>query len=405
MSNHHLAVSTIDQPPQFAISGSCPLYTNTSVLRKKAHDYAEETRAIILRGVLRKEATKPIDRRITKSTFELSSQFQTKLQDPHRFQITKPRGFPSINKSDRTLVGTTESIKKKSVKFTDQSSDFIGQKPITRSYYDLDRKHCDLVQSMLDGSDPDLSLSMDRFRQSSNDKKYSPQMRSSILFYTSSQKNPVILPNIDDAFSLVRNVDSLLESPKIDEFDRNDFNFFKDLRRLCEYENIHQKNIISSISRDLGAIHTENVGSISDDELLQMIYSLMIHIGGKILVNEEITKELLSVYDNEVGSCGNRELVLKMKVCTQKISKSDYIDLKTIIGHIRRIAIVYGYHKSVSGLSSLLSDMIFSTENSTKDYLDSSPSQLYEIIFKSNGPQTQLSAILELILYYYNIFF
>lgn len=405
MSHHNLAVSTINQPPQFSIIGSNSLYTDTSVLRKKAQDYAEETRAILLKGVLRKDATKPIDRRLTKSVLELSSQFQIKPRASHRFQITKPRGLPSINKSDRTLVGTTDSIKKKTVKFADESSNINDQKPITRSYYDLDRKHCDFVQSMLDGSDPDLSLSMARFRQSSNDKKYSPQMRSSLLFYTSSQKNPVILPSIEDVLSLVRKVDNPMETPKIDEFDKNDFNFFKDLRRLCDYESVHQKNIISSITRDVGSFRTENVGSISDDELLQMVYSLMIHIGDKILINDEITKELVSIYDTGIGSCGNRQLVLRLKSCAQNMSKIEFIDLKTIIGHIRRIAIVYSYQKSVRGISNLLSDFIFSTENSNEECLNASPSQLYEIIFKRNGPQSQLSAMLELILYYYNIFF
>lgn len=407
MSNHDLLVSVNDH---LVMSDS--LYTDSSLLRKKAHDYAEETRAMLLKGIAKKEITKPIDRR--QSAIQVSYRQKSLALPKHK--VPSPIRLPSIIKSDQTLVGTTESIRNKAVmfdgqinpnQFADSDNQFAhSDSMVTRSLYELDGKHCDHVQSILDGSDPDISMSMDRFRKPSNEKKYSPKMKSSILFYTSSQKTPVILPSIDRCLSLDRRADgNWVAIPTIDEFDRNSFNFFKDLSRLCEYEHIHQQNIMSSITRGLNAIHTENVGSITDDELLQMIYNLMMHVDGKILVNDVITKDMWGVFENLYGSCGNRELALQLKVCAQKISKSEYIDLKAIIGHIRRIAVVYGYYKSVGGLSSLFSEFIFSTEKSNDDYMHLSPIQLNEIIFKKNGPQTQLSAILELILYYYNIIF
>jgi hypothetical protein len=407
MSLHNLI--NINQPSHFLHAAG---HSDANALRKKAVVYAEETRAMLLKGVVRKDPTKPMDRPVVGSSFEISKPFQLiKSQDrmlepvqiktpKHRFEVTKPRSFlPAINKSDKTLITCSYNELAK-------HEEEIGKNRLTKSFYELDRQHCASVQSTLDGDDPDISLSMDRCRKASSEKKKIPIFHSSVLLYTSDQKTPATVVPDEELSSLGDKVDYQITAPEFQEFSGNKFSFYKDFTRLYEFENVHQKNLISLLTRSLDNIHEDNVGSISDDELLQMIHSLMVHIGGKVLINDEITNELLTVYKTGIESAPNqRELALQLRFCLRNFPKNDLISLKAIIGHIRRIAIVYGYYKCVGTLSSLFSELIFSTQSPEGEFIDATPSELYEIIFKRNGPQTQLSGMLELVIKYYNIFF
>jgi hypothetical protein len=396
----------ITQSSQFLNSAN---HKDTDAFRKKAMIYAEETRTMLLEGVARKEPIKPINRRLIRSSFEISQPFQLKKEsaqikqqkNQHRFEITKPRSFlPAVAKSDHTLASSYTELK---------SEKATGKGCLTQSFYELDKLHCASVESTLDGHDPDISLSMKTLKQYPSSKQL-PELRSSLLLYTSYQKTPaVVVPDLDPftpSEDQVRNVDYQILAPKFKEFSGNKISFYKDFSRLCEYENVHQKNLISLITRSLDAIHVNNLGSISDDEVLQMVHSLIIHIGDKALVNDEITKALLAEYEKGIASAPDqRELALQLRFCTASLPRKELIPFKAIIGHIRRIAIVYGYHKSVRNLCNLFAELIFSPAHAAGEFLDAAPSELYEIIFKRNGPQTQLSAILELILCQFNTFF
>jgi len=406
MSNPASLSLAITQSSHFLNSAN---YKDTDAFRKKAMIYAEETRSILLQGVARKETIKPINRQLVKSSFEISMPFQLKKgpspikqqKNQHRFEITKPRSFlPDVVKSDQTLTSSYSELK-------DEKA--VSKSCLTQSFYELDKLHCASVQSTLDGHDPDISLSMNTLKQYSSSKQL-PELRSSLLLYTSYQKTPaVFVPDQEQLTPFedqVRNVDYQILSPKFQEFSGNKVSFYKDFSRLCEYENVHQKNLISLITRSLDEIHKNNLGSISDDEVLQMVHSLIIHIGDKALINDEITKALLTEYEKGIKTATDqRELALQLRFCIANLPRKELIPFKAIIGHIRRIAIVYGYHKSVRNLCSLFAELIFSTDYATGELLDAMPSELYEILFKRNGPQTQLSTILELIILQFNTFF
>ena len=376
MASHEVSIS-------FFHTGNIICIKDVSLLQKKSKEYAEETRQMLLKNVQKKQSTVPLSQKLYKSEANICSK---------QFLLPKPRKLPPIHTTDETLnAGLFSTIS------VDKSKSVDEVKPKAQSLYDLHIKDCDAVQNKLVGMDKDLTLSISRSRSHSSQPSLIPLQHLSLMMYTANQKTQPITHRLN-----TQTQDST--------FKRKEFNFFHDFHQLSEYESIHQNNILSLVTRDLDCVNTQNFFEMTDDLFLEMVNNLIVHVISTDFVNLRFTAELEMHLDSFSDKCEDEPYIIsQIKNCFGKLDRSEFITFKAIVGHIRRLAIIYGYEYCIRGLTMLFTDLLFYTESAYAAYaeklLDRTPLELYERLFNCHGPLTRLSNIFEFIIKYYNKLF